>query len=99
MLFFFFKQNTAYEMRISDWSSDVCSSDLVPWAMVFPTGGPEPRHPSQLYQALMEGVLLFLLLNLVRWNTRAMAKPGIISGVFLIGYGAARIVGDRKSVV
>lgn len=66
----------------------------VPWAMVFPTGGPEPRHPSQLYQALMEGVLLFLLLNLLRWNTRAMATPGIISGVFLIGYGAARIVGE-----
>jgi phosphatidylglycerol:prolipoprotein diacylglycerol transferase len=64
------------------------------WAMVFPTGGALPRHPSQLYQAAMEGVLLFLLLNLVRWNSRAMDRPGTISGIFLIGYGAARIVGE-----
>lgn len=66
----------------------------VPWAMVFPTGGPEPRHPSQLYQAAMEGVLLFLLLNGLRWTTKVMDKPGILSGVFLIGYGTARIVGE-----
>lgn len=64
------------------------------WAMVFPTGGPEPRHPSQLYQAAMEGVLLFLLLNGLRWTTKVMDKPGILSGVFLIGYGTARIVGE-----
>jgi phosphatidylglycerol---prolipoprotein diacylglyceryl transferase len=66
----------------------------VPWAMVFPTGGPEPRHPSQLYQAFMEGILLFLLLNLLRWFTPAIRQPGILSGVFLIGYGMARIVGE-----
>jgi phosphatidylglycerol:prolipoprotein diacylglycerol transferase len=64
------------------------------WAMVFPTGGPLPRHPSQLYQAFMEGILLFLLLNLLRWNSRAMERSGIISGMFLIGYGMARIVGE-----
>ncbi|WP_374299552.1 prolipoprotein diacylglyceryl transferase [Ferrovibrio sp.] len=66
----------------------------VAWAMVFPTGGPVPRHPSQLYQAAMEGVLLFLLLNLVRWNSRAMDRPGLLSGLFLVGYGTARIVGE-----
>ena len=66
----------------------------VAWAMAFPTGGPVPRHPSQLYQAAMEGLLLFLLLNLLRWNSRVMDKPGTISGVFLIGYGIARIVGE-----
>lgn len=66
----------------------------VPWAMAFPTGGPIPRHPSQLYQAAMEGVLLFLLLNLLRWNSKAMDRPGLLSGVFLIGYGMARIIGE-----
>lgn len=66
----------------------------VPWAMVFPTGGPEPRHPSQLYQAGMEGILLFLLLNLLRWNTAIMQRHGMLSGVFLIGYGLARIIGE-----
>ncbi|WP_298727464.1 prolipoprotein diacylglyceryl transferase [uncultured Ferrovibrio sp.] len=66
----------------------------VPWAMVFPTGGPEPRHPSQLYQAGMEGLLLFLLLNLLRWNTGIMQRHGMLTGVFLIGYGLARIIGE-----
>ncbi|MFC3677875.1 prolipoprotein diacylglyceryl transferase [Ferrovibrio xuzhouensis] len=66
----------------------------VPWAMVFPGGGPEPRHPSQLYQAAMEGVILFLLLNVLRWTTKAMDRPGVISGLFLAGYGVARIVGE-----
>ncbi|MBS4046314.1 MAG: prolipoprotein diacylglyceryl transferase [Alphaproteobacteria bacterium] len=65
------------------------------YAMVFPTGGPLPRHPSQLYQAFMEGILLFLLINLVRWNSRVMDRaPGTLSGVFLIGYGMARILGE-----
>lgn len=66
----------------------------VPWAMVFPTGGPEPRHPSQLYQAAMEGLILFLVLNLLRWNTRAIDRPGLLSGLFLAGYGIARIIGE-----
>ncbi len=66
----------------------------VAWAMVFPTGGPEPRHPSQLYQAAMEGLILFLLLNILRLRTDAMQKPGLITGLFLIGYGLARIIGE-----
>lgn len=61
----------------------------VPWAMVFPHGGPSPRHPSQLYEAALEGVVLFAVLwLLMRWGARD--KPGIISGAFLIGYGLAR---------
>jgi len=61
----------------------------VPWAMVFPNGGPNPRHPSQLYEAALEGVVLFAVLwLLVRAGARA--RPGIISGAFLIGYGLAR---------
>lgn len=62
----------------------------VPWAMVFPTGGPEPRHPSQLYEAALEGLLLFALLNWLAWRTDALKRPGLLSGVFLLGYAAAR---------
>lgn len=64
-------------------------------AMVFPHSDGVPRHPSQLYQAFMEGILLFLLINLMRWNTRVMDRaPGTLSGMFLIGYGMARIIGE-----
>jgi len=66
----------------------------VPWAMVFPNGGPEPRHPSQLYEAGMEGLILFLLLFLM-WKIPALrARQGTIAGIFLIGYGVARITGE-----
>jgi phosphatidylglycerol:prolipoprotein diacylglycerol transferase len=65
----------------------------VPWAMVFPGAGPEPRHPSQLYQAGMEGILLFTLLYVVE-RTGARHRVGMVSGTFLIGYGLARIVGE-----
>jgi len=61
----------------------------VPWAMVFPHGGPSPRHPSQLYEAALEGVVLFAVLWLLM-RMGARDKPGIISGAFLIGYGLAR---------
>jgi len=66
----------------------------LPWAMVFPTGGDIPRHPSQLYQAGMEGILLLMLLNLVARFTKAEAAPGYLSGLFLVGYGLARIAGE-----
>jgi phosphatidylglycerol:prolipoprotein diacylglycerol transferase len=62
----------------------------VPWAMVFPTGGPEPRHPSQLYESALEGLVLFAVLGLV---TRAggLRRPGLACGLFATLYGAARI--------
>jgi phosphatidylglycerol:prolipoprotein diacylglycerol transferase len=66
----------------------------VPWAMVFPTGGPEPRHPSQLYQAFLEGACLFALLMLLVRNPAIRARPGFVSGAFLTGYGVARLVGE-----
>jgi phosphatidylglycerol:prolipoprotein diacylglycerol transferase len=62
----------------------------VPWAMVFPHGGPFPRHPSQLYEALLEGLVLFVLLNLLRSQTRICRFSGALSGLFLAGYGCAR---------
>ena len=62
----------------------------VPWAMIFPHGGPVPRHPSQVYEAALEGVVLFIVLALlVRFG--ALKRPGVVTGVFAIGYGIARI--------
>ncbi len=66
----------------------------VPWAMVFPTGGPEPRHPSQLYQALLEGLVLFVVLQILVHRPAIRARRGFLTGVFLCGYGLARIVGE-----
>ncbi len=66
----------------------------VPWAMVFPTGGPEPRHPSQLYQAGMEGVLLFILLQVLVHQPAIRARRGFVAGAFLAGYGLARFIGE-----
>lgn len=65
----------------------------VAWAMIFPNGGPVPRHPSQLYEAFCEGILLFLLL-LVAERLRARQRPGVVTGLFLIGYAAARMSGE-----
>jgi phosphatidylglycerol---prolipoprotein diacylglyceryl transferase len=62
----------------------------VPWAMIFPHGGPVPRHPSQLYEAALEGVVLFLVLALLV-RSGALKRPGLVTGVFAIGYGVARI--------
>jgi phosphatidylglycerol:prolipoprotein diacylglycerol transferase len=63
----------------------------VPWAMVFPTGGPLPRHPSQLYEATLEGlVLLPVLLIAIRMG--ALKRPGLVTGLFAFGYAVARIV-------
>jgi phosphatidylglycerol---prolipoprotein diacylglyceryl transferase len=66
----------------------------VPWAMVFPGAGPDPRHPSQLYQAGMEGLALFALLMILVSRPAIRARPGFIAGAFLVGYGCARIVGE-----
>jgi phosphatidylglycerol:prolipoprotein diacylglycerol transferase len=66
----------------------------VSWAMVFPTGGPEPRHPSQLYQAFMEGICLFVLLQVLVRIPAVRTRPGMLTGVFLAGYGVARLVGE-----
>jgi phosphatidylglycerol:prolipoprotein diacylglycerol transferase len=64
-----------------------------PWAMAFPGGGPEPRHPSQLYQAALEGLLLFALMQLLV-RAGALRRPGLVGGAFLAGYGLVRIVGE-----
>ena len=66
----------------------------VPWAMVFPGAGPDPRHPSQLYQAGMEGLILFAILMILISRPAIRARPGFIAGAFLFGYGIARIIGE-----
>jgi phosphatidylglycerol---prolipoprotein diacylglyceryl transferase len=65
----------------------------VSWAIVFPNGGPVPRHPSQLYEAVCEGLLLFLLLLLAE-HRGARRRTGIVTGLFLIGYAVARMSGE-----
>jgi phosphatidylglycerol:prolipoprotein diacylglycerol transferase len=60
--------------------------------MVFPRGGPLPRHPSQLYEAMLEGLLLFLILYVAYNFTSARKKPGLITGMFIIGYAIARTI-------
>jgi phosphatidylglycerol:prolipoprotein diacylglycerol transferase len=67
--------------------------ETVPWAMVFPQAGPLPRHPSQIYEALLEGLLLFVVLYLMV-RKGALQRTGLVSGTFMIGYGVARSVAE-----
>jgi phosphatidylglycerol:prolipoprotein diacylglycerol transferase len=69
----------------------------LPWGMVFPEAAlhhpdvePTPRHPSQLYEAVLEGLVLFLVLRLMTHYFGALKRPGLVSGVFLAGYALAR---------
>ncbi len=63
----------------------------VPWAMIFPNGGPEPRHPSQLYEAGVEGLLCFIVLNALWWGApRIRNRRGVITGCFFLIYGIGR---------
>ncbi|NBS11138.1 MAG: prolipoprotein diacylglyceryl transferase [Gammaproteobacteria bacterium] len=59
----------------------------LPWGMVFPNGGPLPRHPSQLYEFALEGVVLFVVVNLY---ARVPRRTGQVTGLFLLGYGVFR---------
>jgi phosphatidylglycerol---prolipoprotein diacylglyceryl transferase len=65
----------------------------VPLAMIFPGVDDQPRHPSQLYEAGLEGLLLFLVVGLFV-RGRALKRPGVVTGVFCVGYGAARIFSE-----
>ena len=62
----------------------------LPWGVVFPAAGSMPRHPSQLYEAALEGVLLFAVLWYLFWKTRARYQPGKLVGTFVLGYGLSR---------
>jgi phosphatidylglycerol:prolipoprotein diacylglycerol transferase len=65
----------------------------VPWAMVFPRGGPLPRHPSQLYEAAIEGLVLLLVLHLMV-RVGVIERRGTLAGAFLIGYAVARMLAE-----
>lgn len=68
-------------------------SHAVPWVMIFPGGGEEPRHPSQLYEAFGEGVLLFVILNAVWWlMPKYRERQGFMSGLFFVLYGGVRFI-------
>lgn len=68
--------------------------DSVPWRMVFPHVDAVPRHPSQIYQALLEGVVLFTVMWVLSRRESIRARTGFLTGVFVTGYAIARIIGE-----
>ncbi|CCA94209.1 prolipoprotein diacylglyceryl transferase [Novosphingobium sp. PP1Y] len=72
------------------WGRVVTNPNL-PWAMVFPDAPDQlPRHPSQLYEAGLEGLLMIVIMLTLYWKTRARFRPGLLVGVFTVGIGCAR---------
>jgi phosphatidylglycerol---prolipoprotein diacylglyceryl transferase len=74
----------------------------MPWGMVFPEARlhypqvePTPRHPSQLYEAALEGLVLFIVLRLLTHHFGALKRPGLVTGTFLIGYALARSIAEE----
>lgn len=66
----------------------------VPWAMVFPNGGPLPRHPSQLYEAALEGVVMYIIIRLATHWYGALKRPGLVAGIWLLWYAIARMISE-----
>lgn len=62
-----------------------------PWAFVFPTGGPFARHPSQLYEAALEGLVLLIVLALIIYRGGALKRPGLVAGLFVVLYALSRM--------
>lgn len=63
----------------------------LPWGMVFPTGGPQPRHPSQLYEAALEGLLIGAVLAVLVFRFQGLKRPGLVTGAFIGLYALCRI--------
>ena len=66
----------------------------LPWAVIFPEGGNMPRHPSQIYEAILEGLILFLLINYFALKKKLLFKAGQVSALFLILYSILRIISE-----
>ncbi len=62
----------------------------LPWGVIFPNGGPEPRHPSQLYEAALEGLLMLIILRILSHSFGALKRPGLVAGCFVILYAVFR---------
>ncbi len=69
-----------------------CRATDVPWAMVFPNGVSAPRHPSQIYEAFLEGLALFTVLAILAQSPHVCRRPGLLTGVFVAGYVLARFI-------
>ena len=67
----------------------------LPWAVLFPNTDNILRHPSQIYEAILEGIILFIIINLLAIKKQLLLKPGYASGFFLILYSIARIIGEN----
>jgi phosphatidylglycerol:prolipoprotein diacylglycerol transferase len=70
----------------------------LPWGVIFPNGGDVPRHPSQLYEAALEGIVLFLVIRFITHVLYGLRRPGLVGGVFGIGYALARILVEQVRV-
>ena len=66
----------------------------LPWSIIFPNGGNIARHPSQIYEAALEGLLLFIIINYFAFKKEKFFKPGYVSGYFLILYSILRMIGE-----
>ena len=66
----------------------------MPWGVIFPNVGTFARHPSQIYEAILEGIVLFFLINFFAIKKQLLLKAGYVSGLFLIFYSIARIIGE-----
>jgi phosphatidylglycerol:prolipoprotein diacylglycerol transferase len=64
---------------------------LLPWGVIFPGAGLEPRHPSQLYEAALEGIVLFLVLRWATHGAKLLNRRGVVMGLFAAGYGVIRV--------
>ena len=67
----------------------------VPWGIIFPNSGNLARHPSQIYEAILEGLILFILINYLALKKQLLFKTGYISGFFLISYSLLRIFSEN----
>jgi len=67
----------------------------LPWSVIFPDGGNVSRHPSQIYEAILEGVVLFILINYLAFKRKLIFKTGYISGIFLVLYSILRMLSEN----
>ena len=67
----------------------------LPWAVIFPSGGDVARHPSQIYEAILEGIILFILINYLALKKKLLFKTGYISALFLISYSILRMLSEN----